>query len=289
MKRILLTSAIALLLLPLLQAQSTEFGLFFGTSAYRGDLSVPNSGLSKDQFHPTLGLFGRYNVSRNVAARLSFSFGKLSGSDANATDENLRQRNLSFQSRLVEIGVVGEFHPLGFDPMLGGKRVSPYIFGGLALFHFKPETNFNGQLIELQPLGTEGQGMDGRPAPYELTQFALPFGVGIKMAISARLNIGVEAGLRKTFTDYIDDVSTSYVNYNDLARANGDLAAQLANRTGEYLGAEPVLLATDTQRGNPEAKDWYGIAGLSISYSFYRVDNGLASGKKGKNIGCPTF
>ncbi len=113
-------------------------------------------------------------------------------------------------------------------------------------------------------------------------------GAGVKVAVGERLNIGLEAGVRKTFTDYLDDISTDYVNYGQLVRGNGDLAAALGNRTGEYLGTDPVDVPTGTQRGNPNADDWYFIGGVTVSYNIYGNNSGL--GRRGKdNLGCPKF
>ena len=98
----------------------------------------------------------------------------------------------------------------------------------------------------------------------------------------------MEAGFRKTFTDYLDDVSGSYVNYHELERENGQLAAELANRTGEYFGSDPVILPTGTQRGNEQADDWYFMGGVTISYNLIGSNNGLGRGSR-NGFGCPRF
>ena len=124
------------------------------------------------------------------------------------------------------------------------KRVampfSPYANVGIAGFHFNPRTFFRGEWYDLQPIGTEGQGineLDFRE-PYSLYEFAIPFGIGVKWAFSERWNLGLEYAARWTFTDYLDDVSRTYVDRNLLIEENGILAYQLSNRTGEYLLAE---------------------------------------------------
>ena len=278
-----------ILLLPLgLIAQQYEVGLLFGASTYQGDIAPTAQKLSLNDLHPSLGIFGRYNVNPFITARASFSYGKISGNDAQADDEGRKQRNLSFQSKLYEFALTGEINIFGYQAEGLQKRFSPYIFGGIAVFHFNPEANYQGQLVELQPLGTEGQGMEDFPEKYKLTQFAIPMGAGVKVAVGERLNIGLEAGVRKTFTDYLDDISTDYVNYGQLVRGNGDLAAALGNRTGEYLGTDPLDVPTGTQRGNPNADDWYFIGGVTVSYNIYGNSSGL--GRRGKdNLGCPKF
>ena len=130
--------------------------------------------------------------------------------------------------------------------------------------------------------------MDGFSEKYKLAQFAIPMGLGVKIAVTERINVGLEAGARKTFTDYLDDVSTDYVNYNELLLGNGALAAALGNRTGEYLGTEPIQVATGTQRGNPAADDWYFIGGVTVSYNIFGDNGGLKGGGK-ESFGCPTF
>ena len=276
-------------LLPLsLTAQKYEIGALFGVSTYQGDIAPSANKLDLNELHASLGVFGRYNFNRFLTARASIAYGKLSANDSQAQDDGRRRRNLSFQSNLFEFGLTGEINILGYEAEGLQKRFSPYLFGGIAIFHFNPETVYEGQLVELQPLGTEGQGMDGFGEKYKLTQLAIPMGGGVKIAVSDRFNIGLEAGVRKTFTDYIDDVSTSYVNYRTLLHGNGELAAALGNRTGEYLGTEPVDVPTGAQRGNPEVDDWYFIGGVTISYNIYGYNSGL--GRKGKaGFGCPKF
>ena len=128
--------------------------------------------------------------------------------------------------------------------------------------------------------------MEGFADPYRLTQVSIPMGVGFRFALNDFLMIGVEAGVRRTFTDYLDDVSGSYVNYNDLLAGNGELAAALGNRTGELNGSEPVILPTGTQRGNPAEDDWYSVAGVTLSYRF-ADRNGHRKNRKERELGCP--
>ncbi len=284
---------IAIALLPIgIFAQSYEAGLMFGGSAYQGDLSPEAVNLSTGKIHPSLGLFFRYNINKYFSAKANFTYGMISGDDAESKDPGRASRNLSFQSNLLEFGISGEFNLFGYEPQGLQRRYSPYLFGGIAVFHYNPETNYNGELIELQPLGTEGQGMDGFSAPYKLTQISIPMGVGMKYAINERLNIGAEIGFRKTFTDYLDDVSGTYVAYNELLQGNGQLAADLSDRRGELINDgsdDPVIVETGTQiRGNPGETDWYAIAGFTVSYTFY-PRNGLGKNKQKNGFGCPKF
>lgn len=273
----------------IISAQDAEFGLQFGATGYTGDLTPNTNTLSTGKNHAALGIFGRVDMNRFIAGRVNFTYGKISGNDAVAEIASLQSRNLSFQSTIIELAAVGEFNPLGNNST--AARLKPYVYGGVALFHFNPEANFAGQLIELQPLGTEGQGLTGFDEKYRLTQISIPLGVGARYRITERINLGFDIGLRKTFTDYLDDVSGSYVNYNELLAGNGTLAAALGNRQGELNETgEPVIVDTGAQRGNSLKNDWYYSAGVTLSYSFFGKNPRRYKGRNptGREFGCPS-
>ncbi len=282
MKRILILFALTLPIL--LTAQNIEVGLQFGASGYQGDLSPNQSIVSTSEFHPSLGVYGRYNKNRYLGYRVNFSYGTISGTDADSNDDGRRARNLSFRSKVLELALIGEYNILGRH-----KRMTPYLFGGVALFRFNPEANYDGRLIELQPLGTEGQGIDGFGEKYKRTQFSIPMGAGFKFAVNKNFNISLEMGLRKTFTDYLDDVSGSYVSYSQLLAENGEQAALLGNRTGEFQGTDPVSVPTGTQRGNPDSKDWYFITNISVSYNLWNDKDSWGGKTEYNSFGCPKF
>jgi len=278
-----------ILFIPVLASAQMEVGLMAGASNYQGDLAPESTGASFGQTHAAFGGFFRYNITNHITARLNVFYGTLSGDDAKAESNWRKERNLSFRTRVLEAGLTCEYNILGYQPYNYEKVFSPYIFAGITGFRYNPEAYYDNRWIELQPLGTEGQGLPDRPEQYSRVSFAIPFGFGVKYAINDKWNVGLEAGFRKTFTDYLDDVSTEYVAYNELLVGNGELAAALGNRTGEYLGTEPVSVATGTGRGDSEDDDWYFIGGITLSYNF--SDNGLvgARRKNGKRSGCPTF
>lgn len=282
-----LSTLLIALLLPFLAAgQHLEAGLTVGASNYLGDLSENSSRVFLKETHFSGGIFGRYNVNDFVGVRLGLQYGSLSGTDANADAVDVRQRNLSFKTNIYEVSLTGEFNILGYQPYALSRVFSPYLFGGIAFFHFNPQAEYEFQTIDLQPLGTEGQGLPDRPEPYRLTEFAIPFGLGLKYALSDKWNLGLELGIRKTFTDYLDDVSTTYVAYEELLAARGEQAANLAIR---QLDAQPGDIVTGTPRGDDTETDTYFILGFSISYNF--LDNGLV-GSRGRNRnrkGCQTF
>ena len=202
----------------------------------------------------------------------------------------MRARNLAFETHITEFSAIGEYYIFNLEE----QKFSPYVFGGLAVFHFNPY-DYNGgtQKIFLKPLSTEGEGLSQYPdrKPYALTQLAIPFGGGVKYAFNDRLRLGLELGMRKLFTDYLDDVSTTYADKNDLLNAKGQLAVDMAYRgSGNYP-------AKGAQRGGSQHKDWYYFLGLHLTYRLSTGDNtnhsgvfggGNYSGKRKKGYGCPS-
>lgn len=245
-------------------AQYFEGGLMAGGMVYEGDLS-PNTFSNKFALvEPAAGLFVRQNFNEHWAARLSFTYGKISASDGPERSD----RNLSFASKVGELAAMVEYNYPGFDPT-GYRKISPYVFAGLAYTFYDPTTVFQGRTIYLQPLGTEGQGLDGYdPNLYSLNILTIPFGGGIKYALNSSITIAAEFGPRITFTDYLDDVSGKYASYRDLAQSRGTLAANVADRNFEITGLEPLDRGGDS-RGNPKYNDWYFVGQITISYHFY--------------------
>ena len=170
-------------------------------------------------------------------------------------------RGLKFESKLTDISVTCEFN--FYDYFTGGRRhsLTPFIFGGFGMFFFKPTADG----INLRSIGTEGQqiGFDGRK-PYKTYAFDVPFGIGIKYSLNSRLCFSAEWGLRKTFTDYLDDVSTTY--YLD--------GSQIDPNNPEQVLSDPTFLHKPRQeRGNPTTKDWYNFSGVSLTYKFRLFGN----------------
>ena len=271
-------------------SQHFEAGILIGASNYVGDLSNNSSNLYLKETKPAFGGLARYNFSHLFAVRGSINYTWVAGRDANVgNDDFVRMRNLSFKSSILEFSLMGEVNLPGYQPYGMYMPISPYLFGGISFFKYAPRTRYQGNWVDLQPLGTEGQGMPGRDGAYNLTSIAIPFGVGVKYALSDKINLGIEIGARRTLTDFLDDVSATYVAYPELLAANGKLAADLGNRTGELMGNnEPVVVETGTQRGDLKSQDWYFILGITASYNF--LDNGLMGGRgrSRKKAGCKT-
>jgi hypothetical protein len=281
--------AISLSTASLVQAQYLEAGGMVGLSNYRGDLSNNSVSIYMKETGISAGAFGSYHFNDLLALRLGAMFATISGNDANAPSEAIRSRNLSFRSMLVEGSLAVEFYIPGFQPYNLAKPLSPYLFAGLSGAWFNPQTDYQGERVSLRNLGTEGQGIPGFGSRYSSVAFAIPFGFGVKFAVTDLYNVGIELGLRRSFSDYLDDVSGAYAPYEVLLAGNGPLAAALGNRTGEFMGSEPVSVPPGTPRGDQARGDWYYILGITLSRNF--IDNGLV-GSRGRNrrkAGCQTF
>jgi hypothetical protein len=246
---------------------------------YQGDLN-PNSFTFKNSNLAT-GIIVRKPLNRWFTVRAGFNMGTIEAADRNNRDY-LKQRNLSFYTSIKEAYVGLEITIL--DISVG--RFTPYIYGGVAVFHFNPWTyDKNGVKTFLQPLSTEGQGLSqySDRQPYKLTQLSLPVGVGAKYAASDNFSIGIEFNQRKTFTDYIDDVSSSYVDVNALRQAKGNKAVELAFRENEIPQGRLQYPAHGEQRGTPSEMDWYYFFGLTSEIKLNAIGSlfGSSTNKRG--------
>jgi hypothetical protein len=272
----LFTSVISFLFISISStAQSRwQLGLFAGASQYQGDLQ---SGIFQGRFaHPVVGLTGSYELAPRLALRAGLTFSAIEASDKFNRNELLRPRNFSFHSKISELCLVATYNIFN----LTDTRWSPYIFGGVAVFHFNPYTyDSSGQKWYLQPLGTEGQGLAAYPdrKPYATTQFAIPFGGGVTYALTERWQLGLELGLRKTFTDYLDDVSSTYAGRDELLAGRGPKAVELAFRQPEVDPAASYP-QKGAMRGKENRKDLYYFIVLHLQMRF--------GGGSGRN-GCP--
>lgn len=264
MSKTFITILLSLGLLGSLNAQYFETGVLLGAANYFGDLQ--NEKIESSEYNPALGAFVRYNLTKHFSLEGHLLQTRVSGSDENSTLITDQRRNLSFRSDIYEVGVLGEFNVVPFN-IPAGKRASPYIFAGISGFYFNPQAQYRGDWIDLQPIGTEGQGRADYSdlKKYSLVSFSIPFGLGFKFAVSDRVNVGVKFGVRKTFTDYLDDVSGVYPDIERL-REEDSLAAALSFREPESLEnvtGNPVGLP----RGNSANDDWYFLGGLTISFN----------------------
>ncbi|TNE78333.1 MAG: hypothetical protein EP332_14740 [Bacteroidetes bacterium] len=256
--------------------KSVEVGIMLGGSNYMGELSENRF----DNIYFAGGLVGRFNINDYITLKGNAYYGRISGADSNSTSTFSKERNLSFRSELFEFGGNVEWNIFGYNPTLtvgSGKGFTPFLFAGLAVYKYNPKAYYVDRWIELQPLGTEGQGttqfQDRKK--YNLTQFAIPFGGGLKMRLAKNWSVTLEYGLRKTFNDYLDDVSLTYVepgileqNYGKLE--DGGYSRVLADRSSSDVQAtrdyDPITFVGPA-RGNSKTTDWYAYGGITITYT----------------------
>jgi hypothetical protein len=230
-------------------SQTAEVGVFGGLSYYLGDL---NPGIHFLLSKPAWGFLARVNLDSRWTVRGDFYRGNVKGDDRTGQTNSLR--NLRFNSKITDIAAIAEFN--FFDYMTGSRKniLTPYIFIGIGMVIFNPEADG----VKLKDVGTEGQniGFDGR-TPYSLVAFTIPFGVGFKYSLNKRFSLTGEWGMRKAFTDYIDDVSTTY--YLDGTTITAP----------EELLSDPTRIHQPMQeRGNPTTRDWYNFSGVTLTYKF---------------------
>jgi hypothetical protein len=287
MKNRLIITLNLLLLMPFMafsqkKVSSLDFGPYLGGSNYMGEFTDGYMPLwNKTKFAG--GLICRYNYGPYLTFKGTAIYGKIEGSDKNfASDLYRSRRNLSFKSDIVEFSVQGEWNIKGYEQTKTSYGWSPYLFAGISVFRFNPKAQFtyqpymmdaslqaqDGDWIELQPLGTEGQETTkfNDKRRYSLTQLSVPVGVGAKWQLDDYWAFGFEFGIRKTFTDYLDDVSSIYVDNIIVGGASGPMAVALKDRSME-VGQAPF--ENGDARGNSATKDWYVIGGLTLTYRIH--------------------
>lgn len=253
-------SAAALFLLSIVStsAQYNEAGLMIGGSSYKGELAEH---LFKTQFnHLAGGVYFRHNWNRHWSWKVSLNYGRISGDDAASSVAFERDRNLSFYSNILDISPLIEFNFMPYETGNSYYPFSPYLFTGISLFHFNPKAELGSSVYELQPLTTEGQ------KPYKRWNLAIPIGGGIKFSIG-RVGFGVEVGARRAYTDYLDDVSTTYPDLGQLLASKGAAAVALSDRSFSSMDSSATGVSSYLrQRGNMQDKDWYVFGGVTVYY-----------------------
>jgi len=261
---ILLSSLFFSLFLQQSKAQYEEIGLQGGITHYKGELATHL--FKPGEIHPYVGFFFRHNWNRHWSWKVELNIGKISGSDVHAKNGFEQNRNLSFHSSILELSPQIEFNFFAYETGNQEYPFTPYIFTGLAVFRFNPKAELNDEVFELQPLGTEGQGSNGTKK-YKRIQMAIPIGGGLKFAAGGSVGIGIEVGARRTYTDYLDDVSTVYPDQQVLLATQGAAAVALSDRS--YSGISPSPTVPDVynkQRGDSKNKDWYLFAGVTLYF-----------------------
>jgi hypothetical protein len=255
------------------QAQFSEFlqgelGFTAGAAHYFGDLN-PTAAINRPK--PALGMYFLKQYNNYIALRVSAHFAQLGYSDIYSNNEFQKRRNLSFNTNIFEMAVQGDFNFFKFIPGDPKYGFTPFISFGIGAFTYNPYAYLNGKKIYLRPLGTEGQnigyrGTDGVVRkPYGTVAACFPIGAGVKYNINNKMNFTIQITQRLTTTDYIDDVSTTYVGADKFPA--GSIAQIMQDRSNE-TGAVPIGTA-GTQRGWSKQKDQYVIAEIGLSFTIF--------------------
>ncbi|MFZ4769815.1 MAG: DUF6089 family protein [Ferruginibacter sp.] len=245
--------------------QQGEFGLTVGAAHYFGDLNT-RAGLNRPK--PAIGLFFRKQFGNYVGLRIAGHYAQLGYSDIYSKNEYQQSRNLSFNTNIWEIAAMGDFNFFKFLPNNPDYVFTPYITLGVGVFTYDPYAYLNDKKEFLRPLGTEGQtiGYLGRKQ-YSTMALCIPFGAGVKYNLTEKLNISFEISHRYTFTDYLDDVSTTYVGANNFPlTGNGPMAKLLQDRSYE-IDPNNIIGIEGRQRGLSKQKDQYMIVELGLSFN----------------------
>jgi len=222
---------------------SWELGVYAGESYYLGELNQQHFIPFNLAFGPRL----RYNYDQRIGLRASATIGKISGEDSNSSNSFNQDRNFAFTSQLIEGSIVGEFNFFPYSALdAKSYTTTPFFFIGMGVTNHNPKANFNGILISTRNLETEG-------VSYNKNVLVIPMGVGLKMRMN-RFGFELSWGIRKTYTDYLDDVSTNYLESSSL---NSNSQASISNTT-QYENIDNV------KRGDQYTKDWYVFTGLTI-------------------------
>ena len=300
MKRIFIIGLLACLLPTLVSAQSqrwkrTRYELYggIGSTNFLGELGgseESGAGFIKDfEFsasRPLISLGMRYKILEPLAVKGALSFGYLYGNDNKSENEFRYKRNLMFRSPIIELGFQGEYSVIKerisryrrssrrgkFS--LASLNLNVYIFTGFNVFWFNPQAKgIDGNWYNLQPIGTEGQGKIETRDKYSRLQVSIPGGFGLKYPITQKISVGLEYGARLTFTDYIDDVSTTYVDRNLFTNENEQYLADPSNFTD--ANGNPIEMGPGDIRGNPKYNDFYMVMVINVTYKLRTGRNGM--------------
>ncbi|MEO6729990.1 MAG: DUF6089 family protein [Ferruginibacter sp.] len=253
--------------------QLGEFGVTAGVAHYFGDI---NTRAAVNRPKPAVGIFFKKQFNNYLGVRISGHYAQVGYSDIHSKNDFQKRRNLSFNSDIFELAVQGEFNFFKFVPGDPYYAFTPFVTIGVGAFSYNPYAYYQGQKVFLRALGTEGQNIPytdpttgKKRSPYGSVAVCFPIGAGIKYNISNNINLSFQIAHRLTMTDYLDDVSTTYIG-NTTAHFPPDItgkpsiASILQDRsfeTGAVIGDE------GRQRGFSKQKDQYIIAEVGVSFS----------------------
>lgn len=261
------------------ESQDVELGFLLGGATYEGEVAPTEISDYLNTYRPAVGIFARYNITRSIAIRSDLRFATIYGDDAISN----RSRGFNFRTRLFEASLLGEWTP--FRLRLGsGVYLAPYGQAGAGGLYFIPQGERNNEYFNLAPLGTEGQGLAGYPAPYSQFTYVLIGGGGAKIEINETFTIGLEGALRYVGSDYLDDVSNAPVTYRDVLDGNGSLAASFSFPNFDLDADDPD--ATYIRGG--EATDFTFMAVMTFSMRLGPGKGGGGRNTRRSQLGCPS-
>ncbi len=263
----------AIFTLNLLSAQQgIEAGVGIAAVNYFGDL---NTNLRLNRLGPAVGFGLRYNFNERVCAKVSGNVGRVEAYDSDSPNLFERARNLSFRSVVADAAGQMEFN---FKPYVHGskdKNWSPYLFVGLGVSYFNPKAELDGKWHALRPLGTEGQ---FKGEEYFTVAGGWVYGAGFKVDLSYEWSLNIDISARRLFSDYLDDVSSSYPDPGDVEDLRGAEALPFIDRSEELYQSDPDFFTRNNieapigepgrQRGNSKNNDTYVYFGIGIYYYF---------------------
>lgn len=245
--------------------KTIEVGPHAGVSYYMGDINPLYPFAMPDlQYGGVL----RYNQNSRWTFRFDYTHATVHGSD-----EKIKwrpERGLSFTSVINDFSLMAEFNFLEYYTGNPKRNVSPYIFGGISVFMYDVFTDVAGTSVNLgeynteAPLPEDAKWYDKMFAKNSPVAISIPFGMGVKLALSKHMAATIEWRMQKTLTDYLDDVATVYPEQHAIYTAEDGTEYDLSDPTGNYH--------TNQQRGNAAFDDWFGVAGVSLTWKFNLPD-----------------
>lgn len=276
--------------------QKFEYGISIGGMKYEGDiggrygsgLGALNNSSSRSSFN--VSLFLGYRIAEFLMIRAAATYGGVQAADSLLSGDSpailaKKTRNAHFKSIIAEGSLMAEIYPTVLfesNPSSVTGKFRPYLLAGIGMFHFDPKglyqaPNGSEAWVNLRPLRTEGQGMPNHPdrKEYALIEQNIQVGFGIKYHISQKVGVSFELIGRKTPTDYLDDVSTKYIDNKDFYTFFGQtspvakIAEQMANNPVYKNGGAPLLgWGPGGLRGSPQYNDYYYSSNIRLSYRF---------------------
>lgn len=254
-----------------------EIGVSLGVANYFGDLQanpIPWGVHTAKTYKPSIGLTYKYFVNPHVGFRFGATYARITAADSLSGIRANQLRNLSFTNDIFELhgGIEINFLPIDMERF----KFTPYVFAGIGGFYSSPFAfDQEGTKIKLRTLGTEGQGLPQYPDRefYSMIHTSFPIGGGFKAMIGNTIMVSAEVGLRYTTTDYLDDVSKSYVNMDTLQTYRGTKAVEMAYRGNKHLDWDQNYPNNGFQRGDMTRNDWYWTVGLNVGIYFDSFGN----------------